>query len=505
MTRILTALVATIFIAFAAPVAEAAPKTTFTIRGAGWGHGVGMSQYGAMGYARNGWNAAQILGHYYSGTALGTTDPNKQVRVLLVPRTRARRGSAAPARPARAGSTRPSTYTLKRRGLSQIDLSARGKRLATFTAPLQVAGDGGVTTLGGHGSYRGVLEFAPTVFTGFDVTNVVALDEYLQGVVPAESPASWPAEALKAQAIAARTYAITTAKSAAFDHYADTRSQVYKGVGIETASTNAAVAETRGQIVTYQGQPVVTYFFSTSGGRTESVENTSLGREPKPWLQSVEDEFDNVSPRHRWTTKLTMRSAAKKLGSLVQGSFKGIKVTKRGVSPRIVSAEVVGSRGRTPVDGATLRARLGLFDTWAYFTAIKGEAAPAPTDASGGATAPRPYALATRTVRRRAARHGDRAARRREADRAGAARRPLGEGRHGAHDALRPLPLARARERRRTASSSAAPWAPRSGSRRAARRPARRSRRRTPASRCPRARRRSRTRTGRRPGCLRPP
>ena len=65
--------------------------------------------------------------------------------------------------------------------------------------------------------------------------NAVGLDDYLQGVVPAESPASWPAEALKAQAIAARTYAITTAKSADFDHYADTRSQVYKGVGIETA------------------------------------------------------------------------------------------------------------------------------------------------------------------------------------------------------------------------------------------------------------------------------
>jgi stage II sporulation protein D len=390
MTRILTALVATIFIAFAAPVAEAAPKTTFTIRGAGWGHGVGMSQYGAMGYARNGWNAAQILGHYYSGTALGTTDPNERVRVLLVADTRSARISGA----RQAGSRRldPTvTYTLKRRGLSQIDLSSRGKRLATFTAPLQVAGEGGVTTLGGNGSYRGVLEFAPTVFSGIGVTNVVALDEYLQGVVPAESPASWPAEALKAQAIAARTYAITTAKSAAFDHYADTRSQVYKGVGIETASTNSAVAATRGQIVTYQGQPVVTYFFSTSGGRTESVENTSLGREPKPWLKSVEDQYDSVSPRHRWTAKLTMRSAAKKLGSLVQGSFKGIKVTKRGVSPRIVSAEVVGSRGRTPVDGATLRARLGLYDTWAYFTAIKGEAES--TDASGGATAPRPYAL----------------------------------------------------------------------------------------------------------------
>ena len=138
----------------------------------------------------------------------------------------------------------------------------------------------------------------------------------------------------------------------------------------------------------------MTYFFSTSGGRTEAVENTSLGREPRPWLRSVVDEFDSVSPRHRWTTRPSMRSVAKKLGSLVQGSFKGIKVTKRGESPRIVSAEVIGSRGRTPTDGATLRARLGLFDTWAYFTAIRSESAP--TDPSGGTTAPRPFALAAR-------------------------------------------------------------------------------------------------------------
>ena len=69
------------------------------------------------------------------------------------------------------------------------------------------------------------------------------------------------------------------------------------------------MAATRGQIVTYNGQPVVTYFFSTSGGKTEDVENTTLGNEPKPWLKSVEDEYDSVSPRHRWTTKLTMKSA----------------------------------------------------------------------------------------------------------------------------------------------------------------------------------------------------
>ncbi len=175
-----------------------------------------------------------------------------------------------------------------------------------------MAGENGVTTLGRVGSYRGVLEFKPNVFNGLEVVNSVGLEDYLQGVVPAESPASWPAEALKAQAITARTYAITTAKSAEFDHYPDTRSQVYKGVGIETAATNSAIAATRGQIVTYQGEPVVTYFFSTSGGRTESVENTNLGTEPKPWLKSVDDPYDNVSPRHRWRIRLTKKAAARR-------------------------------------------------------------------------------------------------------------------------------------------------------------------------------------------------
>jgi stage II sporulation protein D len=385
MTRIRSLIAATLLLALTAPAAVAKPKTTFTIRGAGFGHGVGMSQYGALGYAQNGRSAAQILAHYYTGTTLATTDPSRKVRVQLVAQTSSARISGA----RQAGSRRldpTQTYVIKRRGLSQVDLSSGGRRLATFTAPLQVAGEGGVTTLGGHGSYRGVLELAPTVFKGISVVNAVGLDEYLQGVVPAESPSSWPAEALQAQAIAARTYAITTAKSADFDHYADTRSQVYKGVGIETAATNAAVAATRGQVVTFDGQPVVTYFFSTSGGRTEAVENTTLGNEPKPWLQSVEDPYDDLSPRHRWTTKLSMKSAARKLRGLVQGSFKGIKVTKRGASPRIMAAEVVGSRGSTPTDGATLRAKLGLFDTWAYFTAISGEKAPA--DPSGGAAIP---------------------------------------------------------------------------------------------------------------------
>ena len=394
MTRSISVILAALVCAVFGPAcALAKPKTTFTIRGAGFGHGVGMSQYGAMGYASHGWSAAQILGHYYTGTSLGTTDPNRQMRIQLAASTAAARISGA----VQAGSHKldPAlTYVVRRRGISQVELSSDGKQVGLFTAPLQVAGLNGVTALANRGSYRGILEFAPNVFNGLSVVNVVGLEDYLQGVVPAESPASWPAEALKAQAIAARTYAITTSRGADFDAYADTRSQVYAGVGVETPASNAAVAATRGQVVTYGGQPVVTYFFSTSGGQTEDVENTTLGTEPKPWLVSVEDDYDDVSPRHRWDLPMTMDQVARKLGGLVRGSFRGIRVVKRGVSPRIVSAEVVGSRGTVAVDGATLRARLGLFDTWASFTSISSE-----SDPSGGTEAPpRPYAMAARAV-----------------------------------------------------------------------------------------------------------
>ena len=122
----------------------------------------------------------------------------------------------------------------------------------------------------------------------------------MQGVVPLESPSSWPIEALKAQAVAARTYALTTSKSGAgFDHYPDTRSQVYGGVGAEQPTTNAATRD-RGPARHLPGRPVVTYFFSTSGGRTENVENELSAATPQPWLKSVEDPYDDVSPRHRW-------------------------------------------------------------------------------------------------------------------------------------------------------------------------------------------------------------
>jgi stage II sporulation protein D len=365
--------------------APAAAAGRLTIRGAGFGHGVGMSQYGALGLAEHGAGYAAILAHYYSGTALGVTDPGRPVRVLLQSTPTVRFSGAA-----RAGTRTLSperTYLARARGGGQVALlSARGRRIAVFAGPLQVEGADGTLVLGGragnghsNGRYRGLLELRPAILGGLDVVNQVTLEDYVRGVVAWESPSAWPLEALKAQAVAARTYAITTRRGGAFDQYPDTRSQMYGGMAAETPSTDRAVAETGGQVVTYAGLPVVTFFFSTSGGRTENVENTALGTTPRPWLKSVDDPYDSVSPRHTWKpTTLTLRRARVRLGGLVKGSLKGIQVVRRGRSPRIVLADVVGSRGRTRVSGATLRARLGLFDTWAYFTTIGVRRVPAP-------------------------------------------------------------------------------------------------------------------------------
>src|SRR3712207_6472855 len=216
----------------AAPPAGAA--TRFTIRGAGFGHGVGMSQYGALGFAQQGTGYREILAHYYTGTSLGAVEATRTVRVLL----QSTSGAAAVTGAERAGARTldpARSYRIVRRSFDQVDLqTATGRRIGTYTAPLQIDGGADGIVLKGRalngrtsGAYRGILEVRPGAF-GVNAINAVALDEYVQGVVPVESPASWPLEALKAQAVAARTYAITSSKGGnGFEHYPDTRSQVY--------------------------------------------------------------------------------------------------------------------------------------------------------------------------------------------------------------------------------------------------------------------------------------
>jgi stage II sporulation protein D len=249
-----------------------------------------------------------------------------------------------------------------------------------------------------HGwSYKSILAHyysgtalgrAPTgtivrVLVGSKVQDV-PLERYVRGVVSAEMPAGWPLAALEAQAVASRTYALTSdAGGSRFDVYSDTRSQVYRGAAAETARTNAAVADTAGQIVTYGGRPAITYFFASSGGMTESVQNGFPGSASEPWLQGVEDSYE-VASRADWKVTLSFADVAKRLQGLVKGQFRGIEVLKRGYSPRIVTAAVLGSAGKTDVSGPELEARLGLQSTWAYFSlqSGSGQAQPEP-DHSG--------------------------------------------------------------------------------------------------------------------------
>jgi SpoIID/LytB domain protein len=370
-----TLLVTALLLPFAAPPAADA-ATVHEIRGAGWGHGIGMSQYGAYGLALNGRDHRQILGHYYRGTQV-TEASSRQVRVLLQPNDPYVRFRGA----SRAGGRRlrPSTtYVVRASGSALVMHTSRGRRVGRFSNPLRADRPGGTLRLLGpalngisNGEYRGAIEVRLDGARGVHAINSLPLDPYVQGVVAGEMPSSWHPEALRAQAVAARSYALATDKPGPFDQYPDTRSQVYRGVSGETTATNAAVAATAGQVLTYAGGPAVTYFFSTSGGHTENVENVFLGADPQPYLRGVPDPYDNGSPYHRWRLRLSTSQLNARLRGYVLGRFRRLEVLRRGASPRIVQARVRSSFGTRLITGPTLRARLGLRDTWAYFTTVR--------------------------------------------------------------------------------------------------------------------------------------
>ena len=263
-----------------ASAADAA--STFYVRGGGNGHGIGMSQYGSYGYALHGKSYRWILAHYYQGTSIGHVAPGRTVRVLLSSAGTPRRSRELARR-----ATRPCGQTsLTPRGSTPTARSRcckpNGKKQGTYQAPLDVSGPGPVS-LAGVGTYHGTLVLSSNGSGGIQTVDDVSLDDYVRGVISAEMPSTWSPEALKVQAVAARTYAITSSVGGnGFDLYPDTRSQMYGGVAAETPATDAAVAATRGQIVTYDGQPAITYFFASSGGHTENIEDAWPGRSPSP-------------------------------------------------------------------------------------------------------------------------------------------------------------------------------------------------------------------------------
>ena len=359
------------------------PDASFTFHGRGWGHGVGLSQYGARGRSLAGWDAARILKHYYQGTRL-TVVKRRGLRVLLSPR----RTSAAvtSATPWRAIGARPNgrrimrlrpgvTYRLRTLRDGRVALQRGARTVAVFTgAPrLQPTGRDGAISWGPRRplsarTYRGGLRAVPDG-RGFALVNLVGMEDYLKGVVPREMPASWGDDAysaLVAQAVAARSYALATMKpTSTYDVFDDTRSQVYGGRSGEDPRTSRAVEATRGTVLTYDGEVITAFFFSTSGGRTEAVQNVFRGSGPTPYLVSVPDPFDRRSPYHRWPDPPTFTGA--RLGRLLglDGPVRDVAVLRRGASPRVLEASVTTASGRQATfSGTSLRASLGLRDTW---------------------------------------------------------------------------------------------------------------------------------------------
>jgi stage II sporulation protein D len=375
------------------------PITETTFFGRGWGHGVGMSQYGARGRALAGQTSAEILAHYYAGTTLGTKDPKTQIRVLVLTGFAAsatkpavlygRRGTwtmdgstkvfPADAKlrlsPTAAGATTWNLRITSSTGVLLRKATVSGKltiRPAVSATRLQVA-----SRTSSFDLYRGVLRVYLT--TKVQVVNELGLDAYLRGVVPAEMPATWPVAALRAQAIAARSYAARRLRPgvSTFDVYDDTRSQVYVGALGEKTPTNAAITATSGVVLKSGTSVVNALFHSTGGGATENNENVFVAATgaivagPVSYLRGSADRaadgtsYDAASPYATWKT---MAYTGDELSAMFAhdprtnvGRLTGLDLTDRGVSGRLIRVTLIGALGSKTVSGDVFRS---VFNTW---------------------------------------------------------------------------------------------------------------------------------------------
>ena len=364
------------FIAALCVLVAAAPAsagTKLVLTGHGWGHGVGMSQWGAYGYARHGWSWQRIVAHYYEDTKVATV-PDSRVRVLLAesePRARVAcagairvndatgRGYALPAGGYALGSGLKVPVGHKR---VRIGVALRRHRpfrtvrvKRALGSPLVFDCPSAPLTLDGR-AYHGLL-VVRRAGSALSIVNSLPLEEYLRGVVGGEMPHRWSVAALEAQAVAARSYALATLKPTAhFDLYSDTRSQVYGGISYETPRTNLAVERTAGKVLTWNGHVATTYFFSTSGGRTADVHDVWPRVPAVPYLRAVDDPYDGASPHHLWgPIVLDEDRVARKLG--VSGGEVSLVRSRSG---RVESVRI----GTRRVAASRFQAELDLRSTW---------------------------------------------------------------------------------------------------------------------------------------------
>ncbi|MEG6585579.1 SpoIID/LytB domain-containing protein [Dendrosporobacter sp. 1207_IL3150] len=223
-------------------------------------------------------------------------------------------------------------------------------------------------------SYRGDIEIRRTA-SGLTVINKLPIEQYLYGIVPEEMPSEWPLEAIKAQAVAARTFALYSLNKHSeygFDVCASTDCQVYGGRSSETDKATKAVNATAGMIAAYGGKPIPAFFHSSSGGFTENSEN--VWGTFFPFLRAVED-YDQKSPSYKWEKQFTaveISEALRKAGYNI-GAIQAIELSPltkasdtnndRGVSGRVKTIKFIGTNGIASLNGNKLRTMLSLKST----------------------------------------------------------------------------------------------------------------------------------------------
>lgn len=331
---------------------------TWTVRGGGFGHGLGMSAYGAYGMGLDGYRYGQILRHYYRGIRIRKLRAKRNIKVLL----------DVDATPYFSGARWACGRKLKPRltygaalGRNGIFLrGAGGKPLKKCGGRLRTEASGNVV-FKGLGAYRGGVEIVRGGGSLYLINNV-PLNKYCRGVLAGEVIPSWPLETLKAFALAARSIGLSSKGTHdGFDVYPDTRSQVYGGISTEYPRTNRACAKTPSQALFYGGKVAMALFSASSGGHTESIQNM-WGGAAIPYLQGVADPWDKVSPYYRWTYSFSPARMNSLLGSYLAGRLRSVKITQTGVSKRVMWARLYGTRGVTKIRGDSLQYALGLPD-----------------------------------------------------------------------------------------------------------------------------------------------
>lgn len=378
----------------AAPVAAAArtaaAASTWTLSGAGWGHGVGMSQYGAMEMARDGYTAPQILRHYYTGTDYTMVDDTAQVLVNLQHQTSSTTFSTSAlatgggaltvvaggtSLTAPAGTT--ATVTASGSGVKVTCAGCSPATTATGTTAAVYWDDTKTLLSTGGARYRDgsvAVSRTPGASTLEVVGRMRLHDQYLDYI--REVPWSWPAATLQAQAAAARGYALSAVRggvrSACACHVYDTvQSQVFGGYPGSAdlpywkswqAAVRAAGSSTQGYVVTYQGSVIQAYYASSTGGRTQNSED--VWSSAVPYLRSVDDHWSlrSSNPRRAWVT----RPATSSLGSAFGlPDVASLDLSSRYASGAVRTATATSSGGaRASISGASLQARLGLYSSY---------------------------------------------------------------------------------------------------------------------------------------------